>query len=84
METFCSAGEDIDSATDDEEEAAEDKEEVEDNPLLVKEKKEKIDKTNLWFSKVKQMNKQQKLKVFKLFNTISLLMNLYLSIKLAC
>jgi len=46
-------GEDIDSATDDEEEAAEDKEEVEDNPLLVKEKKEKIDKTNLWFSKLK-------------------------------
>ena len=30
----------------------EDEEEKEDNPLLVKEKKEKIDKTNLWFNKV--------------------------------
>ena len=47
------SGEDVDSASDeDEEEEEEDEEEKEDNPLLVKEKTEKIDKTNLWFNKV--------------------------------
>ena len=47
-------GEDVDSATEDEEEVEDEEEEKEDNPLLVKEKKEKIDKTNLWFNKVEK------------------------------
>jgi len=46
-------GVDIDSATDEEDEVEEKEEEKEDNPLLVKEKRDKIDKTNLWFSKLK-------------------------------
>lgn len=46
-------GEDIDSATDEEDEVEEEEEEKEANPLLVKEKRDKIDKTNLWFNKLK-------------------------------
>lgn len=52
------SGEELESASsgeseveDDEIEDDDDKEE-EANPLIVKEKKEKIDKTNLWFNKV--------------------------------
>ena len=57
--SYIYPGEDVDSASsaDDESEAEDEKEEeeeeVEDNPLIVKEKKERIDKTNLWFNKVR-------------------------------
>jgi len=46
----------VDSATSDEGEnwgEEEDEEECEENPLIVEEKKEKVDKTKLWFSKLK-------------------------------
>ena len=46
------SGEEIDSASDEDEEDVQEDEE-EENPLVVKESKEKVDKTKLWFSKVR-------------------------------